>query len=167
MRADNFEETLAFLEATPQRVADFIGGAVHDASGKAATLRPATGAFSAVEQACHLRDIEQEGYLWRAKRMLAEDNPRLDDIDGGKLARERDYQSQDIAHALRAFTSARRATLDILRNATPEQRARRGRFGDAKEITLIELAEMMRVHDSEHLEELEALHKTLSTVIPA
>jgi hypothetical protein len=154
-----FQETLAFLAQTPQHVTTLIGGV----SGDNARIRPADNTFSAVEQACHLRDIEQEGYLWRAKRMLAEDNPLLDDLDGAKLARERDYQSQDLAHALRAFASARRATLDILRDAAPEQMARRGRFGEAKEITLLELAGMMRTHDMEHLVELEALHKVLST----
>ena len=156
--AREFLETIAFLAQTPQHVITLIGGV----SGENTRIRPADNTFSAVEQACHLRDIEQEGYLWRAKRMLAEDNPLLDDLDGAKLARERDYQSQDLAHALRAFASARHATLALLLNATPEQRARRGRFGDTKEITLVELAAMMHTHDSEHLVELEALHKMLA-----
>ncbi len=158
MSAGDFQETLAFLAQTPQHATNLIGGL----SSEVARVRPADNAFSAVEQACHLRDIEQEGYLWRAKRMLAEDNPQLDDIDGGKLARERDYQSQDLAHALRAFASARRATLDILHNATTEQRLRRGRFGESAEITLLDLAGMMRTHDEEHLTELQALSKALA-----
>lgn len=45
-----------------------------------ATLRRRTGAggdFSLVEHACHLRDLEREGYLVRVRRILAEVTPEL------------------------------------------------------------------------------------------
>jgi len=163
MNADEYRETLTFLAKTPQRVAAMIGGV----QGKAAQMRPAADAFSAVEQACHLRDIETEGYLLRARRMVAEDNPQLADIDGGKLAAERDYLLQDLAAAISIFAASREATLSILQNATPAECLRRGRFGAAKEITLAELAGMMRTHDAEHLAELEALCARLDAAAAA
>jgi hypothetical protein len=158
MNADTYQETLAFLAHTPQRIAELLSGL----NGESARLRPAADAFSAVEQACHLRDIEQEGYKLRARRILAEDNPQLDDIDGGKLAKERDYQSQDLAEAIKAFAGARKESLAILRNATPAERLRCGHFGGSGQITLAVLVAMMRAHDSEHLTEVEALQIRLA-----
>src|SRR5215471_19110071 len=56
--------------------------------------RAKDGNFSLQEHACHLRDIEIEAYRARLERMLAEVAPMLPDIDGGTLARDRDYHRQ-------------------------------------------------------------------------
>jgi hypothetical protein len=53
-----------------------------------------------------LRDIDGDGYRERVERMLAEERPSLPDIDGDALARQRDYQSQDLEEALSSFTAA-------------------------------------------------------------
>lgn len=153
MSADAYRDNLTFLAQTPQLVASLV----HNLNRDALRTRGPGDTFSALEQVCHLRDIEQEGYVVRARRILAEDTPSLADIDGGKLASERDYQSQDLAAALVAFTTARNASIRMLQNATATQRLRTGRFGGNLEITLTRLAQMMREHDSEHLAELQAL----------
>lgn len=158
MSADAFRETLAFLAQTPQRIASLIG----DLNNEAARLRPTADDWCAVEQLCHLRDIEEEGYLSRARRIIAEDNPELFDLDGGKLAQDRDYRLQDFASALRAFATARGATIQILRNATPVELVRRGHFAGSAEITLAGLANMMRAHDDEHLLQIETLCNQLT-----
>ena len=41
--------------------------------------KDAEGNFSALENICHLRDIEIEGYTARIKRILEENNPSLAD----------------------------------------------------------------------------------------
>ena len=51
--------------------------------------------FTAIEQICHVRDIEIEGYQVRFRRTLAEDTPLLPSIDSEALARERDYGRAD------------------------------------------------------------------------
>ena len=52
------------------------------------------GEFSLVEHACHLRDLEREGYLVRVRRMLSEREPALAGFDGGAIAAARDYPAQ-------------------------------------------------------------------------
>lgn len=158
MSADSYQDNLAFLAKTPQLVAGFVHGLNRDH----ARIKGSGESFSATEHVCHLRDVEQEGYVVRARRIQAEDNPLLDSIDGGKLAVERDYQSQDLAAALIAFTTARNLSIRMLRNATETQRQRPGRIGDSGEVTLGRLVEMMREHDSEHLAELQALRAHLT-----
>src|SRR5262249_2752638 len=59
--------------------------------------------FSAVEQVCHLRDIERDGYHVRIRRMLAEPEPSLVSIDSYALAHERAYEGTDPEEALAAF----------------------------------------------------------------
>jgi len=54
------------------------------------------GAFSVLENICHLRDIEIEGYSARLNRILIETHPFLPEIDGGSLATVRDYNTQDL-----------------------------------------------------------------------
>jgi hypothetical protein len=157
MDAQEYQETLEFLAQAPQHVASLISGFDRDAL----RFRPAADAFSALEVICHLRDVEREGYTIRVSRILEEDNPQLDGIDGGKLAVDRDYQSQDPDTALKAFETARRTSLQILRDASPAELERQCSLESFTGLTLAGLADQMRVHDAGHLAELEALREQL------
>jgi DinB superfamily len=147
------QNLLATLAGTPMVVRELIGALGADA----ARWRPAANEFSAVEQACHLRDIEREGYAVRLRRLLAEDEPALPDVDGPSLARERDYQSQDVATALDAFAAARRESLATVENLSPRQLQRGGTLEGVGRVTVARLLKMMRAHDEEHCGELRAL----------
>ena len=94
-------------------------------------------------------------------RILEENNPQLDGIDGGKLAVDRDYQSQDPAAALKDFETARRASLQILRDVSPAELERQCSLEGFSGLTLAGLAQQMRAHDAGHLAELEALREQL------
>jgi hypothetical protein len=157
MNAQEYQETLEFLAQTPQRVADLVLGFDH----AAIRLKPDPEAFSALEQICHLRDVEREAYTLRVKRILREDNPLLDGIDGARLAIERDYQSQDPATAIKDFAAARELSLRLLRGASAADQQRPARFVETGDLTLAGLAGLMREHDAGHLAELEALREHL------
>ena len=154
--AREFADALACVAETPRRVAALVA-AIPKADLR---KRGKGGVFSAVEQACHLRDIEQVGYLLRITRTLEEANPLLEDIDGARLAAERDYPSQNIDLALADFAAARRRSVELLARATPEQLLRTARFGADTSITLAGLVAMMREHDDGHLRELEDLARS-------
>ena len=64
-------------------------------------------AFTAIEQVCHVRDIEIEGYQVRIGRTLAQDGPLLPSINSEALALERRYGNADAQLALAAFRAAR------------------------------------------------------------
>src|SRR5580765_28831 len=63
--------------------------------------------LTAIEQLCHVRDIEIEGYQSRFQRTLKEDNPLLPSLDTDALARDREYYKQDAARVLTEFRNAR------------------------------------------------------------
>ncbi len=107
--------------------------------------------FSALEQVCHLRDIEQAGYHVRIQRMLDESNPTLDSLESYEMAREKRYGSDDLEAALAAFRNARQVTVEQLRNVTDAQLARTGEFAEYGRLTLRALVHYLRSHDQQHL----------------
>src|SRR5258708_18987177 len=117
-----FAEALERLAAMPA----FVEAAIEAASGEELAFRPGEeGEFSLVEHACHLRDLEREGYLVRVRRVLAEDTPALEGFDGAAVARQRRYLTPDARAAAREFPQAPRTLAALLAaaRARPLKRA--------------------------------------------
>ena len=107
--------------------------------------------FSALEQACHLRDIEIDGYQMRIRRLLEEENPVLVSIDGYALARQRRYSDADPGDVLAEFRTARNATIQLVQGITDSQMMRQGCFDGYGRITLRGLIHFLCSHDQQHL----------------
>lgn len=153
MRQNECEEIAESLAATPLAVQRLTEGlSVIDIRCK-----PEGGEFSVVENVCHLRDIEEDGYTVRIKRILDEDRPILTDIDGSKLSLERDYDGQDLTQALVAFARARENNVRTIRTLSAHHLVRPGMLENTGEITLGRLLELMLEHDAAHIRELGGL----------
>jgi hypothetical protein len=113
--------------------------------------------FAPVEHACHLRDIEIEGYHVRIQRLRDEPRPDLVSIDGDALSRERGYLRDDPFAAFAAFRKAREHTLALIRELDEAQLARSGTFAEYGSVTLRGLLHYLRSHDQQHLACLEWL----------
>ena len=148
----NLAESIERLETMPA----FVSEAVERASADALVYRPGPDEFSLLEQACHLRDLEREGYLVRVRRMLTEREPELQPFDGAAVARERKYLEQDARLAAQDFAAARRELTGLLAPLTEKDLARPARF-EGQPITFRGLVEMMIEHDRGHREEIERL----------
>ena len=141
----------------------FLEAALEVASGEELLFRPGEGGeFSLLEQACHLRDLEREGYLVRVRRILSEDVPTLAAFDGAAIARERDYLAQDARRAAQEFAAARRELIGLLAPLTPGDLAREAIF-EGRRICLVDLVAMVVEHDRGHREEIEALAEALES----
>lgn len=149
---EDFAGMVAGLGAMPAQVKDIAAQIPRTAWRTRARNR----GFSLLEHVCHLRDIDGDGYRVRVDRMLAEERPTLVDIDGDALARERDYQAQELTEALAAFAATRWAIVTRLARLTLEERQRTGIMA-GKEVTVEGLASAMQAHDSEHLDQLTEL----------
>ena len=86
--------------------------------------------FTAIEQICHVRDIEIEGYHVRFQRTLDECNPLLMGIDSEALASTHSYATANAAEAFAAFRTARIHTVGLLSTLSAEQLARTATFED-------------------------------------
>jgi len=150
MTAEELESIVDYLAETPAALERLIDGL----GDEERRFRPDGAEFSVLENVCHLLDIEREGYAVRINRLLGEDNPVLEDIDGSRLARERSYNTQDIQTALEAFKSTRSDNVRILRSLDGDQRERGGVLETVGPITLSALLCMMREHDASHRKDI-------------
>ena len=107
--------------------------------------------FTALGQACHVRDIEIDGYHVRFGRTLREDRPDLVSIDSYELAHERRYEADDAGAAIAAFRKARGETIAMLGAARTSDWDRKATFAEYGEVTLRGLAHILRSHDLQHL----------------
>lgn len=114
-------------------------------------------ALTAIEQLCHVRDIEIEGYQRRIERTLAEDNPLLPSIDTEALARDRRYGDSNADEVLAGFRAARHRTLEILARLAPAQLDRPATFEGYGPVTLRGLIHYLCSHDQQHLAGLQWL----------
>ena len=139
----------------------FLASALGSVARVDLTRQPQPGFFSLVEHACHLRDLEREGYLVRVRRMLGETEPALVGFDGDAVAAARDYPSQDGFAAAREFAAARAELISLVAPLTPVELAREGTFGDRR-VCFADVIAMMVEHDAGHRAEIEQLLAGLS-----
>ncbi|HMB56492.1 MAG TPA: DinB family protein [Arenimonas sp.] len=113
--------------------------------------------FTAIEQVCHVRDIEIEGYHLRLQRTLTEIDPFLPAIDSEAVTAERPYSSANTDEVFASFRSARAKTLAMIAAITPEQFARRAEFEGYGSLSLRSLVHFLCSHDQQHLAGLQWL----------
>ena len=147
-----FAEALELLAAMPE----FVRGVIARSTSDGLAARPSPEEFSLLEHACHLRDLEHEGYLVRLRRMCDESIPVLPGFDGAAIAAERHYLAQDAHQAAASFAEARSELLTRLRHLTPADLAREGEFA-GRRICVTDLVAMMVEHDRGHREEITRL----------
>jgi len=117
-----------------------------------------------VEQICHLRDIEQEGYHVRIRRMVDEVEPILESLDSYKIAREQHYEATDLNPALAAFGDARSETLQQLRSVSDVQLSRTATFAEYGRLSVRGLVHYLYSHDQQHLAGIQRLAGKIASV---
>jgi hypothetical protein len=114
-------------------------------------------ALTAIEQLCHVRDIEIDGYQVRIRRTLAESHPTLASIDTDALVLERAYAHDDPVRVLAAFRAARAQTLEMISGLSDAQLTRTAVFEGYGPLTLRSLIHYLCSHDQQHLAGLQWL----------
>lgn len=112
--------------------------------------------LTAVEQVCHVRDVEIEGYAARFERTLLESSPVLPDLAGEVMARERRYALQDPLAALHDFAGARARNVAAIRAFSADELKRIAIF-EGRPTSLAGLVHFLGSHDHQHLSGLEWL----------
>jgi hypothetical protein len=152
--------TRSDLENAAQKLADFptaLRGMLAGLPEEVVRRKRSMTEFSILENVCHLRDIERDGYSVRLRRLLEEAQPFLPDLDGSRLAQERDYNSQAIQNALEAFSNERMANVALIRALRPEQLSRTGHLETVGPVSVEQLLRRMQEHDREHIELIKGL----------
>jgi DinB family protein len=155
-------ETIEILSATPERAAHLTRGL----SEEQLSRKPNPEFFSLRENVLHLRDIDVEGYEKRIGRILNESSPVLEDVNGGQLARERDYNAQPLEPALVELALSRAASLGRLQKCQESDLERTAEMQGSGIVTLRRLLEMWMRHDAEHLLDMEELRRAVEAGDP-
>lgn len=149
-------EAIASLSETPQRVEEAVRGL----SEEQLSWKP-TEIFSIRENVLHLRDIDVFGYEKRLRLILTEDYPAFADIDGAKLAIERNYNQQPIQPALDDLRRSRAMSVQRLKGSSIHDLNRRADMQGAGCIDLRRLLEQWMEHDRVHVADLLELRRAI------
>jgi len=147
---------LSIIQSTPAQLKAALAGVPK----KLLAWRPAPGKWSIHETVCHMRDAERYGYLLRYTRILGEDNPTFPDVDGDKLALERQYDRLNLREVLRDWRAARKEVLAVLKKLKPERWQRIGTHETAGPMTLETILQRQAVgNDEAHLGQIENIKR--------
>jgi hypothetical protein len=150
-----FDALAAFPQALERHYAAFPRDFVHwtPPSWEGVPSEP----FTAIEQVCHVRDIEVEGYQIRFRRTLDETSPFLPSIDSEPIAKARNYGAADVTPVFASFRAARGETIALLRSLDSASFDRRAEFEGYGPVTLRGLVHFLCSHDQQHLSGLQWL----------
>jgi len=155
-------DAIETLSATPTRAAELTRGL----SEEQLSRRVDPKFFSLRENVLHLRDIDVEGYEKRVRRILTESSPVLEDVNGGQLARERNYNAQPLQPALVELVLSRATSLERLQQCEESDLERTAEMQGSGMVTLRRLLEMWMRHDAEHLADMEELRRAVEAGDP-
>ena len=150
------ERYLDIVRSTPDRLKAALAGVPR----KLLVWRPAPGKWSIHEIVCHMRDAERDGYLHRYSKILAEDNPVFPDVDGDKLALERQYGRMNLREVVRDWRAARKEVVAVLKKVKREQWQRTGTNESLGPMSLEVILQRQALgNDEAHLGQIENIKK--------
>ncbi|MEX0682703.1 MAG: DinB family protein [Dehalococcoidia bacterium] len=143
--ADEPLDVMGALTAAPE----LITAALHDSRSTA------NDGWTPQEVAAHLADTEVFRGM-RFRRIIAEDNPAIERIDGEVWAAALYYSQRDVATSFATFAANRRANLEMLRLAGEAALDRLYLHESLGPLTLRSLVDHTTHHDLAHLRQISA-----------
>jgi hypothetical protein len=146
---------LSRLEAVPARLQKTLRAFSTEAVRRA----PAPGKWSALEIACHLRDIDRL-YAERVSKAAFSERPSFWMMDNARVSEKLRYREAEPAAVLKEHKRRREDLLSLLRALPHASWQRTGLHPKRGELTIEALAHVIASHDDGHLTALEALPKS-------
>lgn len=100
----------------------------------------------------HLADSEATAYV-RLRRLIAEENPRIDGYDEAEFARRLHYD-RPIDSSLAVLQAVRQASLDLLESLTPDEWERAGTHSESGAYSVGRWLEIYVRHPHEHADQI-------------
>lgn len=147
---------LHIVAGTPAR----LKAALKGVPKKLLLWSPGPGKWSILEIVAHMRDMERDAYLTRYRRILAEDNPTLPDLDGDLIALRDDYRSMKLPELMRDWLKLRKESLKLLKSVKGQRWERMGTHATAGPLSMDDLLRRHAMgNDEAHLGQIEAIKK--------
>jgi uncharacterized damage-inducible protein DinB len=149
-------EHLKILAATPAKLKVALKGL----SKKLLLFTPSPGKWSILEIVAHMRDMERDAYIARYRRILAEENPTLPDINGDFIALRDDYRGLKLSDLLRDFVKLRKECLKLLKSVKSAQWDRIGTHETAGPLSMNDLLNRQSIlNDEAHIGQIDGIKK--------
>jgi uncharacterized damage-inducible protein DinB len=145
---------LARLSSAPSRLAD----ALRAFSAEALRRAPQPGKWSAIEVACHLRDIDRL-YAERVSKAAFSERPAFWMMDNARVSERLGYREADPALVLKEHRRRREDLVSLLRSLPHGVWQRTGLHPKRGELTIEKLALVIADHDDSHFGQIAALNK--------
>ena len=145
---------LARLESAPARLL----AALRAFSEAALRRPPAPGKWSAIEIACHLRDIDRL-YAERVTKAAFSDRPSFWMMDNARVSEKLAYRNSSAPAVLKEHRRRRQDLLSLLLALPHESWQRTGLHPTRGELTIEKLASVIADHDDRHIAQIEAMRK--------
>jgi hypothetical protein len=146
---------LVRLLATPARLAQ----ALRAFSPEALRRGPQPGKWSAIEIACHLRDVDRL-YAERVSKAAFSERPAFWMMDNARVSETLRYREADLDAVLKEHRRRREDLVSLLRALPHGVWQRTGLHPERGEVTIEALARnVIAGHDDSHLSQIEALPK--------
>jgi uncharacterized damage-inducible protein DinB len=137
-----------------------LRAALNELSKEQLRIRTGPGKWSMHEVVCHIADSEVI-YAERIRRVLAEDEPTLFNLEPDDFERSLVYEQRDPVEELDVIEAIRNQTARILRSLPPAAWQRRGVHSTDGPLTLRQLVERVTQHIPHHIEFIHGKRATL------
>jgi hypothetical protein len=151
---------LEFMEACLERtrggpgaIADMCRGLSEEDLAR----KPGAGKLSVLEHAIHMLDMERDVFGVRLRRVLEEDDPKLDPVDQEHYVDETRYAGRTYRQIFDEWEKLRRANVELVEGTGPEQWARPVRHPDLGKATFADVVNRWSRHDADHLRQIEII----------
>ena len=145
-----------------RRGAELVAVSITGAAGSEVDFTPAPGKWSIRQIVAHLSDSEIAAAM-RLRRIIAEDNPRLEAYDQDAWANNLGYSRRKPSQALETFRRIRAENYELLKELPEAAFDRVGLHSERGPLTLKQLTRLVAEHAESHASQLRARRAEFKT----
>ena len=138
-----------------RRGAELVAVSITGAAGSELDFIPEPGKWSIRQIIAHLADSEMVAGM-RIRRLIAENNPRLEAYDQDAWAANLDYAKRKTSQALETFRRIRAENYELLKDQPAEAFDREGVHSERGPMSLKFLLQLIAEHAENHAAQLRA-----------
>ena len=138
-----------------RRGAELVAVTITGAAGSELDYVPGPGKWSIRQIVAHLSDSEIAAAM-RLRRIIAEENPKLEAYDQDAWAANLDYARRKPSQALETFRRIRAENYELLKELPEEAFERAGVHSERGPLTLKQLVQLVAEHAESHAAQLRA-----------
>ena len=150
---DFIDSCLATTRGGPDALRESCSGLTEEDARR----KPGVGKLSLREHMAHMLDMERDVFGVRLRRVLEEDNPKLDPVNQEHEVDDTRYAGRTFPELLDEWAQLRRANVDLVASTQPGQWARPVRHPDLGNATFADVVGRWARHDADHLRQIEII----------